>query len=154
MFQPLILLVEDNPDHLELAVTTLQDHGVLADIAVAHDGAEALDFLFCQGVHADRNPQQQPSLVLLDIKLPKLSGIDVLRAIRRNPNTALVPVVMMTSSSEHSDVRACYEAGANSFVRKAVQFEAFSTRLNQVQAYWLQVNEPLTSDSCFSPLTR
>lgn len=146
MKDKLILVVEDNPDHLELTVLTLEEHGVTAEIAVAHDGAEALDFLFGTGAHAGRDTQKQPSFIMLDMKLPKLSGLDVLRAVRANPLTALVPVVMLTSSSEQSDILACYQSGANSFIRKPVDFIAFTEKLDRLQAYWLNVNEPVSRD--------
>ena len=137
----LILVVEDNPDHLELAVLTLKEQGVTAEIAVARDGAQALDYLFGRGSEAGRDTQKQPSLILLDMKLPKLSGLDVLRSVRSNPLTALVPVVMLTSSSEQSDILASYQGGANGFVRKPVDFGEFTEKLNRVQAFWLGVNE-------------
>ena len=145
MSDKLILVVEDNPDHLELAVLTLEELGVSAEIAVARDGAEALDYLFGQGAHAGRDTRKQPSFILLDMKLPKLSGLDVLRSVRSNPLTALVPVIMLTSSSEHSDMVACYQSGANSFVRKPVDFVDFTEKLNRLQAYWLGVNESLAA---------
>ena len=145
MNDKLILVVEDNLDHLELTVLTLEEHGVTARIAVARDGAEALDYLFGQGRQAGRDTHQQPSLILLDIKLPKLSGLDVLRSVRSNPLTALVPVVMLTSSSEQSDIVACYQSGANGFVRKPVDFADFSRKLNCLQAYWLDVNESIAT---------
>ena len=141
MKEKLILVVEDNPDHLELTVLTLEEQGVDAKIAVARDGAEALDFLFGQGTHAGRDTLHQPTFILLDMKLPKLSGLDVLRSLRANPLTALVPVVMLTSSSEQSDIVACYRSGANSFVRKPVDFGEFTEKLNLLQAYWLGANE-------------
>ena len=143
MKDQLILVVEDNPDHLELTVLTLEEHGVMAEIAVARDGAEALDYLFGQGIHAGRDTQKQPAFILLDMKLPKLSGLDVLRAVRANPLTALVPVIMLTSSSEQSDILACYQNGANSFIRKPVDFGEFTEKLHRLQAYWLGVNEPV-----------
>ena len=142
----LILVVEDNPDHLELTVQTLVEHGVTAEIVVACDGAGALDYLFGQDEHAGRDTKRQPDLVLLDMRLPKLSGLDVLRSVRANPLTALVPVVMLTSSSEQSDVVASYQSGANGFVRKPVDFEAFSDKLNSLQAFWLGVNETVSLD--------
>ena len=145
MSDKLILVVEDNPDHLELTVLTLEELGVSAEIAVARDGAEALDYLFGQGRHAGRDTRKQPSFILLDMKLPKLSGLDVLRSVRSNPLTALVPVIMLTSSSEHSDRLACYQSGANSFVRKPVDFVDFTEKLNRLQAYWLDVNECLAA---------
>ena len=137
----LILIVEDNPDHLELTVLTLEDLGVKAEIAVARDGAEALDFLFGQGRSRRARHRKKPSFILLDMKLPKLSGLDVLRSVRGNPITALVPVIMLTSSSERSDMLACYQSGANSFVRKPVDFADFTEKLDRLQAYWLGVNE-------------
>ena len=146
MKNKLMLVVEDNPDHLELTVLTLEEHGVEAEIAVARDGACALDFLFGLGEYADRDTSRQPNLVLLDMRLPKLSGLDVLRSIRANPLTTMVPVVMLTSSSELSDMTASYQSGANGFVRKPVDFEAFSEKLNSLQAFWLGVNETVTPD--------
>lgn len=143
MQEKLILVVEDNPDHLELTVLTLREHGVTAEIAVARDGAQALNYLFGQGIHADRNTHRQPAFVLLDMKLPRLSGLDVLRSIRSNPITALIPVVMLTSSSEQSDMVACYQSGVNGFVRKPVDFGEFTEKLNRLQAYWLGVNESI-----------
>jgi len=145
MSDKLILVVEDNPDHLELTVLTLEELGVRAEIAVARDGAAALDYLFGQGAHAGRDVRKQPSFILLDMKLPKLSGLDVLRSVRSNPLTAMVPVIMLTSSSEHSDMVACYQSGANSFVRKPVDFVDFTEKLNRLQAFWLDVNEALAA---------
>ena len=141
MKNKLILVVEDNPDQLELTVLTLEEGVVNVDIAVAHDGAQALDFLFGQGLHAGRDTKRQPALVLLDLKLPKLSGLDVLRSVRANPLTALVPVVILTSSSEQSDILACYQSGANSYVRKPVDFGEFTAKLNSLQAFWMGANE-------------
>ena len=152
MATPFILVVEDNPDHLELAVETFRDVGVRVPIEVARDGVEALDFLFARGAHAGRSAEHQPAFVLLDIKLPKLSGIDVLRQMRGNPLTACVPVVMLTSSTEHSDMQACYEAGANSFVHKSFDFALYTEKLQCLQAYWLNVNEAMERDSMFAPL--
>lgn len=140
-----ILVVEDNPDHLELTVLTLQEQGVDTPIVTARDGAEALDYLFGQGAHAGRDTQKQPAFVLLDMKLPKLSGLDVLRSLRSNPLTALVPVVMLTSSSEQSDIIACYQSGANGFVRKPVDFGDFTQKLSRLQDYWLRVNESIAT---------
>lgn len=140
----LILVVEDNPDHLELTVLTLEETGIAVQIVVARDGAQALDFLFGQGEYAGRDTDKQPSFVLLDMKLPKLSGLDVLRSIRANPLTMLVPVIMLTSSSEQSDMLACYHSGANSFVHKPVDFASFTKKLGCLQTYWLTVNESVT----------
>ena len=136
-----ILLVEDNPDHLELTMMALQESGIDSGIVTARDGVEALDYLFAQGKHAGRDTRRQPALVLLDLKLPKLSGLDVLKRIRDNPATALVPVVILTSASEGEDILACYRAGANSFVRKPVDFAEYNEKLGALQAYWLQISE-------------
>ena len=146
MSNKLILVVEDNPDHLELTVLTLKEHGVTAEIVVACDGAGALDFLFGRGEHSARDTRKQPNLILLDMRLPKLSGLDVLASVRANPLTAMVPVVMLTSSSETSDIVASYRLGANGFVRKPVDFGAFSEKLNHLQAFWLGVNETVLPD--------
>lgn len=145
MTEKLLLIVEDNPDHLELTVLTLGELGVTAEIAVARDGAEALDYLFGQGIHAGRDTHRQPSLILLDLKLPKLSGLDVIRSVRGSPLTALVPIVVLTSSSERSDMVACYKSGANSFVRKPVDFGDLTEKLNRLQSFWLDVNESMAA---------
>lgn len=153
MAKPFILVVEDNPDHLELAVETFRDVGVTVPIEVARDGVEALDFLFARGAYASRSSDHQPAFVMLDIKLPRLSGIDVLRQMRSNPLTAVVPVIMLTSSTERSDVQTCYEAGANSFVHKSFDFALYTEKLQCLQAYWLGVNEFIEPDSMFASLT-
>lgn len=152
MSYPFILVVEDNPDHLELTVETFRDVGVKVLIEIAQDGVQALDFLFARAGHADRSVADLPTFVLLDIKLPRLSGIEVLRQIRANPATALVPVIMLTSSTERSDMAACYAAGANSFVHKSVDFGLYAEKLECLQVYWLRVNESVPSDTCFVPL--
>lgn len=141
----LILVVEDNPDHLELTMMSLAQHAPHVEITTARDGVEALDFLLGRGAHADRDTHRQPHLVLLDIRLPKLSGLDVLHSLRANPLTAAVPVVMLTSSSEAADIAASYQGGANGFVRKPVDFGAFSDKLKSLQSYWLNVNEIVRS---------
>lgn len=141
MRSKLILVVDDNPDHLELTVMTLQDCAPQAQIATARDGAAALDYL-CGGTQqAPASARRQPALVLLDLKLGKVSGLDVLRQIRAHAPSALVPVVMLTSSGEPSDMSACYRAGANAFVRKPVDFAEFTRKLQCVQAFWLGTNE-------------
>ncbi len=141
MKEKTILVVEDNPDHLELTLLTLQENGIRNQIAVAHDGVEALDYLFGEGKHAGRDTTQQPEVMLLDLKLPKLTGLEVLQRMRADPRTAFVPVVMLTSSSEEEDIIASYRNGANSFVRKPVDFGEFTDKLRQVKVYWLLVNE-------------
>ena len=145
-----ILVVEDNPDHLELTVLTLRAHETSAEIVVARDGAEALDILFTGRLQSSRGGSESregrglPAFMLLDLKLPKLSGLEVLRAVRADPSTRLVPVVMLTSSSERSDILACYQNGANSFFRKPVDFAEFTRKLHCLQSYWLDVNQPAT----------
>ena len=136
-----ILVVDDNPDHLELTSTTLQEQGGNAEILLAPNGEAALDYLFGQGAFAGRDVHSQPILVLLDLKLLNLSGLDVLRRIRAHPATALVPVVMLTSSSERSDMLASYRNGANSYVCKPVNFAEFTRKLEVLKAFWLGVNE-------------
>ncbi len=141
MHEQTILVVEDNPDHLELTLLTLQEQSIRNEIAVAHDGVEALNYLFGEGLHAGRDTSRQPDLVLLDLKLPKLTGLEVLQRMRADPRTAVVPVVVLTSSSEEEDIVAVYRSGANSFVRKPVDFVDFTEKLRQVKTYWLSVNE-------------
>jgi two-component system response regulator len=141
MGEKLILLVEDNPDDEELTVRSLRKSGVANDIAIARDGSEAVEFLFCQGRHEGRNPEIMPAVVLLDLKLPKLSGIDVLKRMRADPRTQYIPVVVLTSSSEDEDMVRSYESGANSYVRKPVNFEAFVQAVSQLGLYWMLLNE-------------
>jgi two-component system response regulator len=137
-----ILLVEDNPDHQELTLMTLAENNVLNEVVVANDGIEALDYLFGSGRHAGRDPRDIPALVLLDLKLPRLGGIDVLRRIREDERTRHVPVVILTSSSEDEDIVASLESGANSYVRKPVDFGHFIEQVQRLQVYWLLVHEP------------
>ncbi len=136
-----ILLVEDNLDDEELILQSLKDNRVLNRVIVARDGPEALDILFGSGPHADRAPVPLPTLVLLDLKLPKLSGLEVLQRLRADPRTALLQVVILTSSGEEEDVISSYRLGANSYVRKPVVFEEFSAAVRQLGLYWLLLNE-------------
>ena len=138
-----ILLVEDNPDHQELTLMTLAENNVLNEVVVANDGLEALDYLFGTSTHVEHDPRNVPTLVLLDLKLPRLNGIEVLRRIRDDARTRLVPVVILTSSSEEEDVVASLESGANSYVRKPVDFSRFIEQVQRLQVYWLLVHEPL-----------
>jgi two-component system response regulator len=137
----LILMVEDNADDELLTLDVLRGGGEQCEIIVARDGAEALDYLFATGAWAGRDPAATPSLVLLDLKLPKVSGFEVLNRIRANEQTRLIPVVLLTSSSEEEDMMRGYSSGANSFVRKPVEFERFAESVRQLGDYWLQVNE-------------
>lgn len=137
-----ILLVEDNPDDEELTLVGLKKSGVLNEIYVVRDGEEALDFLFATGNYSERNPNSIPAVILLDLKLPKMGGFDVLHRIRSNPTTSCIPVVILTSSSEEEDVVVSYKMGANSFVRKPVDFNNFADAVKQLGLYWLLINEP------------
>jgi len=137
-----ILLVEDNPDDEELTLVGLKKSGVMNNIFVVRDGEEAMDFLFAKGKHSDRNPNDVPAVILLDLKLPKMGGFDVLHQIRSHTATSCVPVVILTSSSEEEDVVASYKMGANSFVRKPVEFDRFADAVRQLGLYWLLINEP------------
>ncbi len=136
-----ILLIEDNPDDEELTVEALRTGGVTAQIMVARDGADALDYLFGTGKHATTELETAPHLVLLDLRLPKIPGLEVLRRIRANAQTRYLPVVILTSSSEESDKRSGYENGANSYVRKPVEFEQFIRAVQHLGAYWTLFNE-------------
>ncbi len=137
----IILLVEDNPDDVELTLRAFRKNNMRGEIVVVRDGAEALDYLFAEGAYADRNPMDRPALVLLDLKLPKLSGHEVLRRIRSDERTALLPVVVLTSSREDADLIESYSGGANSYVRKPVDFNEFIEAVRQVGVYWLALNE-------------
>lgn len=138
-----ILLVEDNKDHQELTLMTLAENNVLNEVVVVDDGVQALDYLFGSGAYAGRDTRDVPALVLLDLKLPKLGGLEVLRSIRADERTALVPVVILTSSSEEEDIVASLQNGANSYVRKPVDFSRFVEQVQRLQVYWLLVNEPV-----------
>jgi CheY-like chemotaxis protein len=141
MNEKIILLVEDNPDDVALTRRVMEKHNVYNRIVEAHDGVEALDYLFGTGAHAGRDLRQQPHLVLLDLKLPKVDGLEVLRRIRGDPRTRLQPVVILTSSKEESDIVTSYALGANSYVRKPVDFAEFSDAIRQLGLYWLLFNE-------------
>lgn len=141
MHNNVILLVEDNPDDEELTLLALKESNILNPIVVARDGAEALDYLFATGKYADRDASLHPQLILLDLKLPKLGGLEVLKRLRADPRTALVPVVVLTSSSEEEGIAASYRLGANSYVRKPVEFHRFADAVKQMGLYWLLLNE-------------
>jgi two-component system response regulator len=140
-----ILLVEDNPNDEALTLRALRKAGIANDVAVARDGPEALDYLFRTGARADREPAALPRMVLLDLKLPKLSGIEVLRRIRAEESTRLLPVIILTSSKEDKDLVDGYTLGANSYVVKPVDFVQFAESVRQLGLYWLVVNHPAPS---------
>ena len=137
----MILLVEDNPDDEVLTLHALKKSHIGNKVYVARDGAEALDFLFCQNQYADRDPHEMPQLILLDIKLPKIDGLEVLRRIRADERTSLLPVVILTSSKEQQDLLQAYKNRANSYVRKPVDFDQFADAVHQLGLYWLVINQ-------------
>ncbi len=137
-----ILLVEDNPCDLELALDALRRHNLANHIQVARDGVEALDFIFCTGAFKGRAIPVQPKVVLLDLKLPRVDGLEVLRRIRSDPRTHSIPVVVLTSSREDADITNSYNLGVNSYIVKPVDFENFSEAVRQLGFYWLLVNQP------------
>jgi two-component system, response regulator len=141
MNEKMILLVEDNPDDEELTLRALKKNNIGNNLTVVRDGAEALDFLFCTGAYANRDGQGLPQVVLLDLNLPKVGGLDVLRRIRDNETTRLLPVVILTSSKEEQDLIKGYSLGANSYVRKPVDFNQFVEAVRQLGLYWLVLNE-------------
>jgi len=140
MSQPIILLVEDNPDDEALTVRAFKKSNVANEVIVVRDGVEALDWLFGTGDHSARDTSVQPQLILLDLKLPRLDGLEVLRRIRADERTALLPVVVMTSSKEEEDIIKSYELGANSYLRKPVEFERFMDAAKSLGMYWLVLN--------------
>ena len=135
-----ILLVEDNPDALELAIRVLRKSGQGESVVVARDGVEALDYLFGTGAFAGRDAAVQPAVILLDLKLPRLGGHEVLERLRKDKRPQLIPVVVLTSSDERDDIRGAYARGANSYIRKPVEFSQFTTMLAEVGHYWLDLN--------------
>ena len=140
-----ILLVEDSQDDIDLALHALRS-GKLADtISVVRDGEEALDFLFCRGLFSHRSFDRPPKLVLLDLKLPKIDGLQVLKAIRGDPRTQPIPVVIMTSSREERDLVESYRSGVNSYIQKPVEFDQFREVVNALGLYWMVVNQPPVS---------
>jgi CheY-like chemotaxis protein len=144
MADRVILLVEDNPDDEVLTLRALKQNNIKNTIIIARDGAEAVDYLFGQGGHAGRDVTVMPELVLLDLKLPKLDGVEVLRRIRADNRTTLIPVVILTSSKEERDLINSYKNGANSYIRKPVDFTQFIESVKQLGLYWLVLNEPPT----------
>ena len=139
--EKIIMLVEDNPDDEELTLRALRQANIANEVFVARDGTEALDFLFGTGRHAGLATPPMPAVVLLDLKLPKLNGIDVLQRMRADPRTRLIPVVVLTSSSEDEDMLKSYQSGANSYVRKPVEFSSFANAVTQLGMYWMLLNQ-------------
>lgn len=137
-----ILLVEDNPDDELLTLRAFKKNNISNEVVVTRDGVEALDYLFATGAYAGRDTADTPQLVLLDLKLPKMSGLEVLRKMRAEPLTKLLPVIILTTSSEESDVLSGYELGANSYIRKPVDFTQFVESVRQLGLYWLVLNQP------------
>lgn len=136
-----ILLVEDNPDDELLAIRALKQNKIMNEVVVARDGAEALDYLFGTGAYAGRDTSVMPQVILLDLKLPKISGLEVLKRLRNDDRTKLLPVVVLTSSKEDRDLNESYRLGANSYIRKPVDFAQFSEAIKQLGLYWLVLNE-------------
>jgi len=143
-YEKIILLVEDNPDDELLTLMAFKDNNITNEVIIARDGEEALDYLFGIGKYKNRDVNIQPQVVLLDLKLPKVDGLEVLKTIRSNPNTKLLPVVILTSSKEEVDILKSYQLGANSYIRKPVDFEQFSEAIKQLGLYWLVLNESLS----------
>jgi CheY-like chemotaxis protein len=137
-----ILLVEDNPRDVELTLRALKKNNITNNIYVVRDGEEALDFIFATGAYSNRDVSNKPRIILLDLKLPKVDGLEVLQQIKSNPDTKGIPVVMLTSSREERDVVQSYQLGVNSYIVKPVDFEQFTQAIQQVGFYWLLLNEP------------
>ena len=137
-----ILLVEDNPNDVELALHALQKNKLSNRIHVARDGAEALDFIFGTGSHAGRSVNDVPKVILLDLKLPKVDGLEVLKRVKADPRTRMIPVVVLTSSREESDIVASYHLGVNSYIVKPIDFQQFTEAVRQLGMYWLLLNQP------------
>lgn len=141
MAHKIILLVEDNPDDEALTLRALKKNKIGNEVVIAHDGVEALDFFFATGARAERDPRSMPAITLLDLKLPKIDGLEVLRRLRDNDHTKLLPVVILTSSKEEQDLINGYKLGANSYIRKPVDFDQFVEAVRQLGLYWLVLNE-------------
>lgn len=142
MHNKVIMLVEDNPDDEALTLRALKKNNIINDVIVVRDGVEALDYLFCAGSYEHRDSHVMPEVILLDLKLPKIDGLEVLKRLRVNPLTELLPVVILTSSREEQDLVNGYRMGANSYIRKPVDFVQFLEAVRQLGLYWLLINEP------------
>jgi CheY-like chemotaxis protein len=137
-----ILIVEDTPEDLELALRALRKANLSNRIQVARDGAEAIEFIFAEGAHSGRNVENRPKVILLDLKLPKIDGMEVLRRLKSDPRTKAIPVVVLTSSKEQKDVVESYQLGVNSYIVKPVNFEGFVAAVQDLGMYWLLLNQP------------
>jgi two-component system, response regulator len=137
-----ILLVEDNPNDVQLALHAFKKHKLANHVHVARDGAEALEFIFCTGAHAHRQIENGPKVILLDLKLPLVDGVEVLRRVKSDPRTQRIPVVMLTSSREECDIVESYRFGVNSYIVKPVDFDQFTEAARQIGFYWLLLNQP------------
>jgi two-component system response regulator len=137
-----ILLVEDNPQDAELTIRALRKQNLANQLITVEDGAAAMEFIFCRGAYTSREASQTPKLVLLDLKLPKISGLEVLREMKGDERTRGIPVVVLTSSREDPDIKAAYDLGANSYVVKPVDFDSFADAVSHLGMYWLLVNQP------------
>jgi two-component system response regulator len=137
-----ILLVEDNPNDAELTIGSLKKNNLANNIFIVEDGEEALDFLFAKGKYSERNINEKPKLILLDLKLPKIDGLEVLREIKADEKTRTIPVVVLTSSCEESDIIRSYKIGVNSYIVKPVDFDKFTTAISDLGLYWLVLNQP------------
>jgi CheY-like chemotaxis protein len=137
-----ILLVEDSQDDLDMTLRALRKANMANHIEIARDGVEALDFIFCEGAHAARKIENIPKLIMLDLKLPKIDGMEVLKRIKGDPRTKMIPVVMLTSSKEQNDVIRSYGLGGNSYIVKPVDFESFAEAVQKLGMYWLLLNQP------------
>ena len=141
MSKKIILLVEDNPDDEVLTLRAFKKNNIINEVVVARDGVEALEYLFCEGSYAERDTSVAPEIILLDLKLPKIDGLEVLKRIRADDRTKLIPVVILTSSREEQDIINGYGLGANSYIRKPVDFAQFTDAIRQMGMYWLVLNE-------------
>jgi CheY-like chemotaxis protein len=137
-----ILLVEDNQDDIDLAIRALQKSKIVNEVIAVHDGVEAMDYLLCRGAYAHRDADDLPAVILLDLKLPKMDGLELLKCLRKEKRTKLIPVVVLTSSKEEQDLINSYNRGANSYIRKPVDFNQFADAVRQLGMYWLLLNEP------------
>jgi CheY-like chemotaxis protein len=137
-----ILLVEDNPDDVELTLHALRQENLVNNVEIARDGEEALDYIFCRGRHAGREFNHQPRVVLLDLKLPKVDGLEVLRILKADPRTQAIPIVVLTSSREETDMVRSYKLGVNAYIQKPVDFDQFRITVKTLGLFWLVVNQP------------